>query len=80
MKAPFFPDDVTFLAEYLDDHLEELQETLRSIQDLCKKDERFAILSLKVVEDLQEAISLVDKSSLNLVDAGMAYFAGEIDE
>ena len=41
---------------------------------------RFAILSLKVVEDLEKAISLVDRSSLNLVDAGMAYFAGEIDE
>lgn len=74
MTTPFFPDDVTFLADYLDDHLEELQETLRSIQDLCKKDERFAILSLKVVEDLQAAISLVDKSSLNLIDAGMDYF------
>ena len=80
MTTPFFPDDVIFLAEYLDDHLDELQETLKSIQDLCKKDERFAILSLKVLEDLQEAISLVDSSSLNIVDAGMAYFAGEIDE
>ena len=77
MTTAFFPDDVIFLTEYLDDHLEELQETLRSIQDLCKKDERFAILSLKVVEDLQSAISLVDKSSLNLIDAGMSYFEGE---
>ena len=57
MTTAFFPDDVIFLTEYLDDHLEELQETLRSIQDLCKKDERFAILSLKVVENLQAAIS-----------------------
>ena len=77
MTTAFFPDDVIFLTEYLDDHLEELQETLRSIQDLCKKDERFAILSLKVVEDLQAAISLVDKSSLNLIDASMSYFEGE---
>ena len=80
MTTPFFPDDVIFLAEYLDDHLDELQETLKSIQDLCKKDERFAILSLKVVEDLEKAISLVDSTSLSLVDAGMSYFAGENNE
>ena len=43
MTTPFFPDDVIFLAECLDDHLDELQGTLKSIQDLCKKDERFAM-------------------------------------
>lgn len=79
MTSPFFADDVTFLAECLDDHQDELKETLKSIQDLCKKDERFAILTLSVVENIHKAIHLTEIASLELVDAGMDYL-GELNE
>ena len=77
MTAPFFKDDLYSLGEFIDDHQDEIQETLYSLQDLCKKDERFSLLAAEVVLLLKEAAHKTELAALKLSDASFNYFGGE---